>query len=83
MSIIIKSKRELSLMREVGRIVGKVLKKLQAEGRAGMTTDTLDIIARQECHRLGGTCSFKDYRGFPANLCVSVNDQIVHGIPGW
>lgn len=82
MSIIIKSEREIALMREAGRIVGNVLKKLKTESRAGMTTLDLDQIARRECQRLGGKCSFKGYRGFPAHLCVSLNDQIVHGIPG-
>jgi len=82
MSIIIKSEREIALMREAGKIVGSVLEKLKSESRAGMTTGELDEIARRECQRLGGKCSFKGYRGFPANLCVSVNDQIVHGIPG-
>jgi len=82
MSIIIKSEREIALMREAGRIVGIVLKKLKTESRAGMTTMDLDDIARRECQRLGGSCSFKGYRGFPGHLCVSLNDQIVHGIPG-
>jgi methionyl aminopeptidase len=82
MSIIIKSEREIALMREAGRIVGNVLKQLKTESRAGMTTLELDDIARRECQRLGGKCSFKGYRGFPGHLCVSLNDQIVHGIPG-
>ncbi len=82
MSIIIKSDREIGLMLEAGKIVGNVLKKLKSECRAGMTTRDLDDIARRECQHLGGTSSFKGYRGFPAHLCVSVNDQIVHGVPG-
>jgi len=47
-----------------------------------MRTEELDIIAAEEAHKLGGQPSFKGYRGFPANLCVSVNDEIVHGILG-
>ena len=82
MSIIIKSERELALMRQAGRIVGKVLDTLSRRVKAGMKTKELDIIAAEEVVKLGGTPSFKGYRGFPANLCVSVNDEVVHGIPG-
>jgi methionyl aminopeptidase len=82
MSIIIKSEREIALMRQAGRIVGEVLDILSRKVKAGMKTKELDIIAAEEAERLGGTPSFKGYRGFPANLCVSVNDEVVHGIPG-
>ena len=82
MSIIIKSERELALMRQAGRIVGKVLDTLSRRVKAGMKTKEVDIIAAEEVVKLGGTPSFKGYRGFPANLCVSVNDEVVHGIPG-
>jgi methionyl aminopeptidase len=50
--------------------------------RAGMKTKELDIMAVEELEKLGAKASFKGYRGFPASLCVSVNDEIVHGIPG-
>ena len=69
-------------MREAGRIVAKVLEVLKLQMRPGMRTEELDVIATKEIERLGGTPSFKGYRGFPASLCVSVNDEIVHGIPG-
>jgi methionyl aminopeptidase len=82
MSIIIKSEREIALMRQAGRIVGEVLDILSRKVKAGMKTKELDIIAAEEAERLGGTPSFKGYRGFPANLCVSINDEVVHGIPG-
>ena len=82
MGIIIKSEREIALMRQAGRIVGAVLDILMKKVKPGMKTKELDTIAGREVERLGGKPSFKGYRGFPANLCVSVNNQIVHGIPG-
>jgi len=82
MSIIIKSDREIAAMREAGRAVALVLRILAGELKAGIKTRELDAIAARELERLGAKPSFKGYRGFPANLCVSVNDEIVHGIPG-
>ncbi len=82
MSIIIKSDREIRAMREAGRVVAIILEILSGELKAGMKTRELDVIAGRELKRLGAKPSFKGYRGFPANLCVSVNDEIVHGIPG-
>ncbi|MFC1964557.1 type I methionyl aminopeptidase [Chloroflexota bacterium] len=82
MSIIIKSAEELAAMRQAGRIVATILERLARQVRMGMRTEELDIIAAKELERLGAKPSFKGYRGFPANLCVSVNDEIVHGIPG-
>jgi methionyl aminopeptidase len=82
MGIIIKSEREIALMRQAGRIVAEVLAILMKQVKPGMKTKELDAIAGREVERLGGKPSFKGYRGFPANLCVSVNDEIVHGIPG-
>ena len=69
-------------MRQAGHIVGAVLGLLCESVKAGMTTRDLDTIAEREIRRLGGEPSFKGYHGFPASLCVSVNDEIVHGIPG-
>lgn len=82
MGIIIKSAREIDIMRQAGRIVATILGILTKQVRPGMKTKELDIIAGREAERLGVKPSFKGYRGFPANLCVSVNDEIVHGIPG-
>jgi len=82
MGIIIKSEQEITAMRQAGRIVGEVLKILTKQIEAGMKTEELDTITAREIERLGARPSFKGYRGFPANLCVSVNDEIVHGIPG-
>ncbi|MFC2044464.1 type I methionyl aminopeptidase [Chloroflexota bacterium] len=80
--IIIKSEQEIRIMRQVGAIVAKILKTLQLHLRPGMKTEELDVIAAREVEGLGAKPSFKGYRGFPANICVSVNDEIVHGIPG-
>ena len=82
MGIIIKSDEEIATMRQAGRIVATILKILGEQVKPGMKTKELDIIAERELERLGARPSFKGYRGFPANLCVSVNDEIVHGIPG-
>ena len=82
MSIVLKSDRELANMRQAGRIVATVLKVLKLRVKAGMKTEELDEIAAEELTRLGAEPSFKGYRGYPANLCVSVNDEVVHGIPG-
>jgi len=68
-------------MRQAGRIVATILGVLSEQVRPGMKTKELDVIAARELERLGAKPSFKGYRGFPANLCVSVNDEIVHGIP--
>ncbi len=69
-------------MRQAGKIVATVLEALRLQMKPGMQTEELDVIAAREVTRLGAKPSFKGYRGFPANLCVSVNDEIVHGIPG-
>lgn len=69
-------------MRQAGQIVGAVLGLLCDSVKPGMTTKELDVIAEREIRRLGGEPSFKGYQGYPASLCVSVNDEIVHGIPG-
>ncbi|MFH1662419.1 MAG: M24 family metallopeptidase, partial [Chloroflexota bacterium] len=82
MSIIIKSEREIATMRQAGRIVASVLEVLKKELRVGMKTKELDSIAARELEKMGAKPSFKGYLGFPANLCVSINDEIVHGIPG-
>jgi len=80
--IIIKSASELALMRQAGHIVAMVLQTLSREIKPGLRTKELDSLTAREVVRLGGISSFLGYRGFPANLCVSINDEIVHGIPG-
>jgi len=80
--VIIKSDEEIAIMRKCGKILAAILDKLKAAVRPGIKTGQLDIIMAEESEKRGVTPSFKNYRGFPANLCVSVNDEIVHGIPG-
>ena len=82
MAITIKSEREIALMRQAGKIVAKVLVQLVETVRPGLKTKDLDVIAEREIRLLGGTPSFKGYHGYPASVCVSINDEIVHWIPG-
>jgi len=80
--VIIKSDEEIAIMRKCGKILAAILDRLAAEVRPGMKTAQLDTVMAEESRKRGVVPSFKNYRGFPANLCVSVNDEIVHGIPG-
>ena len=80
--ITIKSPPEREAMRRAGAIVGAVLGILRQSVEPGITTKDLDSIAYREITRRGGTPTFKGYRGFPGNICTSVNEEIVHGIPG-
>ena len=82
MSIIIKNDEEIAAMRQAGRVVAAILGIMAEKLKPGMKTRELDVIADGELKRHGAKASFKGYHGFPANLCVSVNDEIVHGIPG-
>ena len=69
-------------MRRAGSIVGATLALLRSSVEPGLTTKALDNIAYKEIVRHGGKPTFKGYRGFPASICASVNEEIVHGIPG-
>jgi len=69
-------------MRRAGRVVAMVLSRLAGEVGPGVKTKELDRVCVAELKKHGATASFKGYRGFPASLCVSVNNEIVHGIPG-
>ena len=82
MGIILKSDKEIAIMREAGRIVAEILRTIIRQVEPGITTMEMDAIAEKELKKLGATSSFNGYRGFPANLCASINDEIVHGIPG-
>ncbi len=79
---VIKSSQEVAIMRQAGKIVAAVLQRLRQEVKPGIKTRQLDSVAVSELKRFGAKASFKGYQGFPAHLCVSVNDEIVHGIPG-
>ncbi len=80
--IVLKSESELARMRRAGRIVAQVLAALAEMVRPGLTTAAMDARAAEITASLGGVPSFKGYNGFPASICVSLNDEVVHGIPG-
>ena len=80
--IVIKSEHERGLMRQAGQIVAIVLKELEAKIKPGVTTKELDELAENLILKLGGVPAFKGYGGFPASICASVNQEVVHGIPG-
>lgn len=77
----VKSSDEIQAMREGGRMLATVLQKLKAEVTAGMTTKDIAILAKQELSKLGGQPTILGYYGFPDVICVSVNEEVVHGIP--
>ncbi|MBI2954208.1 MAG: type I methionyl aminopeptidase [Chloroflexi bacterium] len=81
MAIIIKTSEEVALMREAGRIVAETLALLTSKVKPGVTTAELDTLAYDHCIRQGAIPSFKGYNGYPASLCASINDEVVHGIP--
>ncbi len=80
--IIRKSREEIARMREAGRVVAGVLDMLREYIKPGTRTETLNELADEYIRERGGTPSFLGYRGFPASICTSVNDVVVHGIPG-
>ena len=80
--ISIKSLREIELMRAAGRIVAETHELLKEVIRPGITTLELDTIAESHIRKSGGIPAFKGYNGFPASICSSINEQVVHGIPG-
>ena len=82
MGIVVKSPQEIEIMRQAGRIVGAILDLLKKRIEPGISTQELDAITVHELSRHGAESSFKGYRGFPSHLCVSVNEELVHGIPG-
>jgi len=81
MAASVKSDWEIDIMRQAGRIVGEGLKLLQESVKPGMSTADLDAIFEKHVRASGATPTFKGYRGFPASLCVSINEEVVHGIP--
>lgn len=77
----IKSPREIEIMRQASRIVATVLKEISELVEPGMTTADLDAHAEKRIREMGATPSFKGYHGFPASICSSINNEVVHGIP--
>lgn len=80
--VTLKSPREIEKMRRSGKITSRVLTQLMQTVRPGITTGDLDEIAEREIRTAGGIPTFKGYNGFTASICASVNDEVVHGIPG-
>jgi methionyl aminopeptidase len=77
----IKSPREIDIMRQSAKIVATVLKEISELVQPGMTTADLDAYAEKRIREMGATPSFKGYHGFPASICSSINNEVVHGIP--
>ena len=77
----IKSPREIEIMRQSAKIVATVLKEISELVQPGMTTADLDAYAEKRIREMDATPSFKGYHGFPASICSSINNEVVHGIP--
>ncbi len=80
--ITVKSTHELTIMRRAGQIVAEVHAGLAERIRPGVSTAELDAFAEAHIRAAGATPTFKGYNGFPATLCISVNEEVIHGIPG-
>jgi methionyl aminopeptidase len=79
--IVLRSDEEIEEMREAGRIVALALNKIKRHAKAGVTTIELDRIAEEEILKRNASPAFKNYKGFPATACTSINEVVVHGIP--
>ena len=82
MAIELKNLDQLKTMRRAGLLVGETLQLLRETIKPGMTTSALDAVAAANIKRGGGKSNFLGYHGYPATICVSINEEIVHGIPG-
>ena len=81
-TVYLRGKDEIAAIRAAARLVARTLELLRREVRPGVTTAELDQIAERFIREQGGRPAFQGYRGFPASICASVNDEVVHGIPG-
>lgn len=81
MSVSIKSDREIELMREAGKVLSELHERLKELVLPGVTTYEIDMRCREMIKEYGCEPNFLDYQGFPASVCVSVNEEVVHGIP--
>ncbi len=77
-----KSREEIAKMRQAGRIVAETLALVEEELKPGVSTATLDELAERHIRRSGAVPSFIGYHGYPSTLCISIDDEVVHGIPG-
>src|SRR5687768_16708087 len=88
MPIVLKSRREIEMMRRAGQVAHEILAKMESATVVGVSTLELDELARQELDHVGAVALSKNYptykpgEGFPGHTCISVNDEVVHGIPG-
>jgi methionyl aminopeptidase len=80
--ILLKSRQEIARMEKANRIVAEILEGVKEKIRPGVETRELDELAENLCRRRGVEAAFKGYRGYPASICVSINEEVVHGIPG-
>jgi len=78
----LKSKQDLEMIRQSGKILAKIMQKLREFIRAGISTQEIDRLAEELVCKENAIPAFKGYKGFPANICTSINEEIVHGIPG-
>jgi methionyl aminopeptidase len=78
----IRTPQEIDIMRRNNRLVAQVLQRLRETIKPGITTEELDQLAERTIREAGASPAFKGYRGYPASLCVSINEEVVHGIPG-
>lgn len=78
----LKSRRELELIYRSGQITGRCLEAVGEKVRPGVSTSQIDAFAADFISKHGGKAAFLGYRGFPASVCISINDEVVHGIPG-
>ena len=76
-----RSKAEIEKLRRVNQLVGRILAELRGLVAPGVTTRDLDAVAEQRVHEAGAEPAFKGYHGYPATICASINEQVVHGIP--
>ena len=81
-SIRIKTPAEIDILRKAGKILASIIRELEGSLKSGMTTKDIDKVAEELIRRANVLPAFKGYRGFPGCACVSVNEEVVHGIPG-
>ncbi len=79
--IVCRSQAEIEKLRRVNQLVGRILAELRQMVRPGVTTEQIDALAEQRVREAGAEPAFKGYHGYPATVCASVNEQVVHGIP--
>jgi methionyl aminopeptidase len=78
----IKSKEDLRMLKKSGKILAEILQRLKKSVKAGISTEKIDALAQELVSKKNALPAFKGYKGFPANICTSVNEEVVHGIPG-